>query len=1020
MKKRGLKGGVGVAPASASTPTESFKRLHNKFSVEKLVCSVGDTVTSIALSASGDLIAAGCSGSTVAKVFSVGTGQLILSCSTKGAINAMLFLQDEDQTGTATLVTGTASGAIQVFPIAASQIQSQVSGVKAPVVTLPFRPGDSVLCMAASNDGRHIVVGGRMGVVVKYQYDDDGGVPQAHPTMTMSVFSTQSRPVQSLAVDARAELMVVTDGESKTVQLWAMAEPPGIRPALTQVSVKHGAGGTSLPTGQRIDNFACKATVHSVALNGEGTILAVGVTAHTEVYRLSWWADSSGKNPAVRHEPLLYLEEAPALQGGVALSGSGDTLAVAAKGEVQIFHVPSGATIRRLRQEGRARCVALSNDGAVAIYGGFDKRVNLTRVHHGTRALRCANKSSSKSTVRSIHTVVASSKVAVGIDEGAAGGLVCLYESHEPTGLDDAQLVHSWRHPKPVWCVRFTHDGDIVLAACCDGVVAFYDVVSKVRLFDIVLDQVSAQQPVGLHPSLSAVKTSSFVWSMALSDDSRTLVVGSSSAGFAGRAHVYSLSYDRIRWRLAVERLRAISGQAPLAKATLAPPTGTVIMSSVIERGDRVYAVALDASGAHAAVAGRDKHVSLYHLVHTSAGHKGGLEDGGSSHERNSASSLKSRSTLNSVAEFGSIVSGGTQPWSSVGESRNAKSERTRERNGPRGQAISLWTSHSDDFIHAVALSANTKYCVHGSDVEVCVLDGRSGLRLWSVPCAGTVWSLSILDDPESALDAAKMVIGGDFHDVRVIDLATRKCEIHLLQDAVVHSVAITRDAVCFTSGNKAMIYGQGRRHFSWQDQPSFSHVTRTMALLSADEHRLPFFTVLLDQHPTVANTVHHSTGESLMQEVITRGWADYNPHVLKRMLNAQCRIGLQPDSMHGVTAVSYAVALGKLQPLTALLKAIGNGTINPTPACMSLISRSFRRLATKFPAEFLSFLKELPLEDEPEVFDAASTMHDVHLPRMLARGSEHRCPKGIWKVSVGRRPAGLFGIAIYQGWGWS
>ena len=80
------------------------------------------------------------------------------------------------------------------------------------------------------------------------------------------------------------------------------------------------------------------------------------------------------------------MRDAAALQGGLALAADGATLTVGGKQIVQLIDVHSGASIRRIPQSGRVRCVAVSGDGALAASGGFDKRASMLRVEHGARS----------------------------------------------------------------------------------------------------------------------------------------------------------------------------------------------------------------------------------------------------------------------------------------------------------------------------------------------------------------------------------------------------------------------------------------------------------------------------------------------------------------------------------------------------------------------------------------------------------------------------------------------------------
>ena len=44
------------------------------------------------------------------------------------------------------------------------------------------------------------------------------------------------------------------------------------------------------------------------------------------------------------------------------------------------------------------------------------------------------------------------------------------------------------------------------------------------------------------------------------------------------------------------------------------------------------------------------------------------------------------------------------------------------------------------------------------------------------------------------------------------------------------YSIAVTSDALCYSNGTAASMYGQGGTSYGWQDQPSFGIVTCGLA----------------------------------------------------------------------------------------------------------------------------------------------------------------------------------------------
>ena len=130
--------------------------------------------------------------------------------------------------------------------------------------------------------------------------------------------------------------------------------------------------------------FRTASTVHSLALNGTGTTLAVGTSEHTEIYRVILQRDPKHPEapPTYFCEPLVVLE-CPALQGGVAFSQS-EQIAIGGNQLVSVFDLETGGMLVKMEREDRVRCVALSADGECLVIGGFDKMVRMQMIERGT------------------------------------------------------------------------------------------------------------------------------------------------------------------------------------------------------------------------------------------------------------------------------------------------------------------------------------------------------------------------------------------------------------------------------------------------------------------------------------------------------------------------------------------------------------------------------------------------------------------------------------------------------------
>ena len=62
----------------------------------------------------------------------------------------------------------------------------------------------------------------------------------------------------------------------------------------------------------------------------------------------------------------------------------------------------------------------------------------------------------------------------------------------------------------------------------------------------------------------------------------------------------------------------------------------------------------------------------------------------------------------------------------------------------------------------------------------------------------------------------------------------------------------------------------------------------------------------------------------------------------------------------------------------------------------MRLVAECFEAIAKDYPLDFLHYIGNLPLQQEPEVLGDIDAF-DVMLPSTLICGSTQRCPKGIW-----------------------
>jgi WD40 repeat protein len=317
------------------------------------------------------------------------------------------------------------------------------------------------------------------------------------------------------------------------------------------------------------------------------------------------------------------------------------------------------------------------------------------------------------------------------------------------------------------------------------------------------------------------------------------------------------------------------------------------------------------------------------------------------------------------------------------------------------------WEHQAIDFVYTVALSTDQRFCVHGGTSKVVtVLDGFSGVQLFSVGTQGTVWSVTLLGD------ATHMAFAGEINKVTVTNLQTQQDVLSLPCEEVVYDVTLSANSICYTNGTWVSLYGQGGTGYGWRDPPSFKVVTGIIMSTITDEARLVgCMRLLIDSHPALVNSRHPATDASLLQMVVSRC---HNTALLELMLQARCKIGMQSDA-YGCTPLKQALKQGKWQALQRLLDALHQQRFTILPDSMRSVTNCFEELAEHYPREFLGYIRSLPLQAEPEILEDADNF-DVMLPRMLLAGSSHRCPKGLWSAELeafrrraardGRRPS--------------
>ena len=304
------------------------------------------------------------------------------------------------------------------------------------------------------------------------------------------------------------------------------------------------------------------------------------------------------------------------------------------------------------------------------------------------------------------------------------------------------------------------------------------------------------------------------------------------------------------------------------------------------------------------------------------------------------------------------------------------------------GSMSILWETISADFIYSVALSSDLTYCVFGGmDKAAVVLDGRTGVQVCRINVPGAVWTISLLHD------STRLAVGGELPTITIYDLQQQKDLLQLPVDDITYAVCISNDALCFTNGHGASMYGRAGTGYAWRDPPSFGVVASLIMTMLANEDELLHCTsLIIDSHPAVVNSRDPDTGASLLQFVISNA---NRSRLLDVLLAATCRIGLQADA-RGRTCLHSALEQGKWHSLQQLLDALRHERFSAIPGSMRLVAECFEAIAKDYPLDFLHYIGNLPLQQEPEVLGDIDAF-DVMLPSTLICGSTQRCPKGIW-----------------------
>lgn len=533
---------------------------------------------------------------------------------------------------------------------------------------------------------------------------------------------------------------------------------------------------------------------------------------------------------------------------------------------------------------------------------------------------------------------------------------------------------HSHRHPSPspaslsyqVWSVNISPDGLWLTVGGYDARVAVYSLrslLSRAAQYGGDVAEVAPVQEISFKPETGGP---GFVWSSAFSADGSTFVVGS----WSGAAYVYDVSAAAtaaeeelanedaaVAAATAASRASALASAADASKAEAEAfeqvaaglhnaagggidwsagtnlPVLTERCRVPFTRGERVYAVAISASGERMAVAGRDAGVLMYHVPPRRPGE----------------SAAVSRTASAGASRRLSHTSGG--------QSGSGDDEQT-----PRPRK--LWTAEGRDFVYSVALT--NQYCAFaGTGRMVYVVSATTGDLLLSLPVSGTVQSLH--------LHRNSLAVGLQEAGIVAVYDVTTSIELICLPSVfgAVHSVRLDDEALSFASGHQATMYGGGG-DFAWSQVPDYYVAA---ALIHGERHiSLRCLSSILRRHPEIVNCRHPRDRHTFLQyatEVVT------DPAVMALLVEGSVwspaaatstKIGLLTDS-HGETALDSALRLGRRTWVRLLVDAVITGRVLSLPSSLEPVVRCFPTLAREHPKDFIRLICHMPLTLQHETF---------------------------------------------------
>ena len=273
-------------------PMNSASQLDLVCGVSKLDIDVGDTVTSLAFSDDGLVLAMGSMGKRVL-LHDMVDGQQLASYQAPGAVSSLAFCLPPPNTPGGILIVGTIDCQILAIDV-------ERRG-KSPLTGLVQRaPMKSLTGASVSGGGLRLALCGSEETLIVYALSasttPEGStavLAQTHRLVASCVTAPLAkRTLNAVTFDA-ASLFVAAGGDAKLVQLWALVDivPSSGVATLHRDDSQCALDGHSRPAAPESvcielkarATFSTATIVHALSLTAEGDYLAVGTTEHTEV-----------------------------------------------------------------------------------------------------------------------------------------------------------------------------------------------------------------------------------------------------------------------------------------------------------------------------------------------------------------------------------------------------------------------------------------------------------------------------------------------------------------------------------------------------------------------------------------------------------------------------------------------------------------------------------------------------------------------------------------------------------------